>query len=398
MSYPWFPEESAVSGSPPLVLTLFGTRPEVVKLAPVLEALETLPGLRTLNIFTGQHADLARPFLSHFGVRVDGDLGVMQPGQGLTGLCAAVMRAVDEVVARTGPALVLVQGDTTSAMAGTLAGFHRGVPVGHVEAGLRSGDLRSPFPEEANRRVVSALATYHFAPTETNRAALLREGVPAARIHVTGNPVVDALLRTLEQSTPSPVARALLADTEGMRRVVLTTHRRESFGRTMRDNLAVLGEFVTAHPDVALIFPVHPNPEVEAAVAEILTAAPRVYRVPPLEYPDFVHLLANAWLIVSDSGGVQEEAPTLGKPLLVLREHTERGEALHAGVARLVGTDPARLAAMLEEVYGDDSWVEQLASIENPFGRGDAGRRIAHIVGEILGVRETAEAATEATP
>jgi UDP-N-acetylglucosamine 2-epimerase (non-hydrolysing) len=280
--------------------------------------------------------------------------------------------------------MILVQGDTTTAMAGALAAFHQRIPVAHVEAGLRSGNTRSPFPEEMNRRLITCLATYHFAATSRNRETLLSEGVAPENIFVTGNPVVDALYAILERSATVPAIEELLKATQGLKRIVLTTHRRESFGAAISANLRVLRSFVSRHDDVALIFPVHPNPAVVRPTMAALSGHPRIYLMQPLNYQDFIVLLSNAWLIISDSGGVQEEAPTLGKPLLILRENTERPEAVEAGVARLVGGTPERLASMLEEVYTDDVWSRQIQGVENPFGRGDSGKRIVQAIKEVM--------------
>jgi UDP-N-acetylglucosamine 2-epimerase (non-hydrolysing) len=366
------------------VMTVFGTRPEIIKLAPVIAELERHPvTFHTVNVASGQHEDLLRPFLRSFGIRLDHHLHVMVPGQTPNGLCSRVLAALDPVLVEEAPDLLLVQGDTTTAMAGALAAFHRRIPVGHVEAGLRSGDVLSPYPEEMNRRVITQLATHHFAATLQNRAALVAEGVRPDRIFVTGNPVVDVLKGMLARPPlESPVAQ-LLDRTAGQRRVVLTTHRRESFGDVMVENLRVLRRFVERHRDVELVFPVHPNPVVVAAAEAALSHHPRIHLIAPLGYEDFIRLLSQAWLIVSDSGGVQEEAPTLGKPLLVIRENTERPEALQAGVARLVGGRPERLADMLEEAWSPGSWAERAAEVDNPFGRGDAGARIAQAIARI---------------
>jgi UDP-N-acetylglucosamine 2-epimerase (non-hydrolysing) len=367
------------------IVTLFGTRPEVIKLAPVIQALERHPaGFETVNVASGQHTDLLYPFAEAFGVHLHHDLKVMEPGQNPSGVCARVLTALDPLLLEVKPDLVLVQGDTTTAMAGAMAAFHRKVPVGHVEAGLRSGNLLSPFPEEMNRTLVTRLATFHFAATPQNRQTLLREGVADDRIWVTGNPVVDALHQILAAGRASAALRDVVGRTNGYRRLVLTTHRRESFGEVMTENLRVLRRFVEEHADVALVFPVHPNPVVRATTEATLVGHPRIHLTEPLGYEDFVHLLSHAWLVASDSGGVQEEAPTLGKPLLILRENTERPESVHCGVARLVGGDPRRLRTMLEEAYAGASWVEKAASVENPFGRGDAGPRIAEIIAREL--------------
>jgi UDP-N-acetylglucosamine 2-epimerase (non-hydrolysing) len=367
------------------VLTLFGTRPEVIKLAPVLGELERRRDrFETLNVASSQHVELLHPFARHFGVRIDCDLEVMRQAQNPADVASRVLAALDPLIARERPDLVLVQGDTTTAMAGALAAFFRGVAVGHVEAGLRTGDPTSPFPEELNRTLITRLASYHFAATAHNVATLVAEGVPGDRIALTGNPVVDALRTTLEADAVAAEFREQIAGIAAARLVVLTTHRRESFGDVMTGNLKVLRRFVEQHEDVALAFPVHPNPNVAEPTQAVLGGVPRVHLLDPLAYAEFVHLLSRAWLIVSDSGGVQEEAPTLGKALLVLRETTERPEAVAAGVARLVGGSPERLEAMLTEIQADDAWIRRVREIENPYGRGDAGVRIADAIDSFL--------------
>ena len=367
------------------ILTLFGTRPEVIKLAPVIRALEARPECwRTLNVSSSQHTDLLYPFAKGLAVRIDRDLAVMRPGQAPNEVLARVLAGLDPLLADEQPDLLLVQGDTTTALAGALAAFHRGIPVGHVEAGLRTGDDTSPFPEEMNRRLITRMARYHFAATQANVETLRAEGVPDDRIVLTGNPVVDSLHEILAGHKPSARLKEALAPLEGLRLIALTTHRRESFGGVMEGHLRVLRRFIERHEGLALVFPVHPNPAVLAAAEAALSGAPRVLRLDPLEYPDFIHLLSRAWLIVSDSGGVQEEAPTLGKPLLVLRENTERPEVLQCGVGRLVGNAPARLEALLEEALVDTDWFERVRTTPNPFGAGDSGARIASAIARLL--------------
>jgi len=386
-----------VTTAPRTVLTIFGTRPEIIKLAPVIRELEARGGeLRTVNVASGQHTDLLAPFVRLFEVPITHDLGVMEANQTPSGVCSRVLAALDPLLVHEAPDLVLVQGDTTTALAGALAAFHRRIPVGHVEAGLRSGDALNPYPEEMNRRLITRLATYHFAATPRNGDTLLSEGVRASDIFVTGNPVVDALKTMREQASLSEVSRRALRETTGTKRIVLTTHRRESFGEVMIENLTVLRRFVDDHDEFTLLFPVHPNPAVTAQATLALSGHPRIHLLPPLDYGDFITVLSHAWLVVSDSGGVQEEAPTLGKPLLILRANTERPEAIECGVARLVGGRPERLAQMLHEISRDSSWVDSVHGIENPFGRGDSGRRIARIVGTLLGLPITPPALTDA--
>ncbi len=370
------------------VLTLFGTRPEVIKLAPVIQQLEADGArFRAINVASGQHTTLLYPLVDYFGLRIDHDLQVMEPGQTLNGLCARVLARLDPVLTREEPDAILVQGDTTTAFAGALAGFHRQIPVGHVEAGLRTGNAHSPFPEEMNRRLISRMATFHLAATTHNRANLLAEGVAAEQIAVTGNPVVDSLQAILRRPTASPAVETLLEATRGLKRLVLTAHRRENFGDIMAGNFQVLRDFVERHADVALLFPVHPNPAVRGPALRAFGACPRVHLLEPLGYLEFVRLLSEAWLIVSDSGGVQEEVPTLGKPLLVLRENTERPEAVEAGVARLTGGCPERLRVLLEEVYRGSGWSREVAGVQNPFGNGESGPLIVSFLARQLEAR-----------
>lgn len=358
------------------VLTVFGTRPEVVKLAPVLRQLDLYPNeIRSVVVSSGQHTDLLAPFVKLFGVKVDRDLATMRPGQPLNLLASRVLAEMDPVLEQEKPDLVLVQGDTTTAVAAAWAAFHRGIAVGHVEAGLRTDNPLSPFPEETNRRLITRIARLHFAATPRNRHALRAEGVPQEQVFLTGNPVVDALQYMGTVLPTSARVEKLLEQSRGYRRIALTTHRRESFGPTLIGNLRVLREFVENHADVALVFPVHPNPVVREA-ASVLAGHPRVLLTDPLDYADFIALLSASWLIVSDSGGIQEEAPTLGKPLIVLRATTERPEAVESGVARLAGT-PELLAEALAEMNANPS---SRRPIDNPFGKGDAGQRIVQAI------------------
>ena len=369
------------------VLCLFGTRPEIIKLAPVLRALDARGDrIATIHVASSQHEELLHPFARDFGVRIDHDLQVMEAGQPPAAVASRVLAALDPLIEREAPDLLLVQGDTTTAMAGALAAFLRGVCVGHVEAGLRTGDPTSPFPEEMNRRLIGRLASLHFAPTAHNAATLRAEGVAEDRIALTGNPVVDALAHTRSSGQPRPERLDGLDASAGSRLIVFTSHRREGFGATLEANLRVLRRFVERHADVALAAPVHPNPRVAEPMRAVLDGAPRTHLLEPLAYADFLELLARAWLIVSDSGGIQEEAPSLGKPVLVLRDKTERPEAIEAGVARLVGGSPECLDAMLEELARDDRWIRGVHEMENPFGRGDSGERIAAAIEGFLAV------------
>jgi UDP-N-acetylglucosamine 2-epimerase (non-hydrolysing) len=363
------------------VLVLFGTRPEVIKLAPVISQLKSAKSnFETIVVSSGQHADLILSFIELFKIKIDHDLRVMRRNQTLNAVFSRVLTAFDKILEIEKPDIVLVQGDTTTALAGAMAAFHRGIAVGHVEAGLRSGSAQSPFPEEMNRRLVSQLATFHFAATRFNRETLINEGISAHRIFVTGNPVVDALETIRKKPAKKSEIGRLLAETNNLKRILLTTHRRESFGAAMSENLRVLREFVEKNADTCLFFPVHPNPAVKQAVGQIFKNNDRIFLLEPLTYADFVQTMANAWLVVSDSGGVQEEAPSLGKPLLVLRENTERPEAIAANVAKLIGGSPQKLAELLEENYLDESWTNSVKQIENPFGDGHAAEKIVKIL------------------
>ena len=368
-----------------VALTLFGTRPEVIKLAPIIAALERRRGrVRSVVATTSQHQDLLAPLIEQFGLRVDHDLKVAHPGQSPSSVLTRCLDEVTRLIAADRPDVVIVQGDTTTALAGALAAFYARVPVAHVEAGLRTDNLGSPFPEEAHRVLIARVAKWHFAATRANVRTLQSEGVAAADIFRVGNPVVDAVDDILDSAEPSAEVQALLEKTRGQRRILLTTHRRENFGSVMEGHLATLRDFVARHRDVELIFPVHPNPAVRAAVAACLPAGPRIHIVDPMPYADFIHLASRVWLIASDSGGIQEEAPTLGKPLVVLRDTTERPESVECGVARLAGHDPARLAELLDAAYQDTEWVRRAGAVSNPFGDGRSGERIGSALVRLL--------------
>jgi UDP-N-acetylglucosamine 2-epimerase (non-hydrolysing) len=378
---------------PKSVLTLFGTRPEVIKLAPVIHRLEQqAASIRTINVSSGQHAELLYPFIKLFGINVHRDLKLMTVNQAPSKLCARICRELAEIVEEHSPDLILVQGDTTTALAGAYAGWVQGVPVGHIEAGLRSGNSMSPFPEELNRQLITRLATYHFAATAANREALIAEGIDERNIFLTGNPVVDAMQMVLRDGKPFD-NKELLAQINGRKCIVLTTHRRESFGKILEENLRVLVEFVEQHQDVVLVFPVHPNPNVTGPAQQICGGHPRVILTTPLLYGDFLALLSRSWLIVSDSGGIQEEVPSLCKPLLIIRENTERAECLATGTARLVGGAHGSLKTMLEEAYRNGSWADSVHQVENPFGDGKSAERIVECIVKLLDASGPAYAA-----
>lgn len=363
------------------VVCVIGTRPEAIKFAPVLRAFASRADqfiARTL--ITSQHTDLLEPFLGDKGIPVDAKAAIRRDTGGLNEFLSEAVRTIDDAYDRLRPDLVLVQGDTTSTLAGAMAAFNRGIRIGHVEAGLRSGDRRDPFPEEMNRRLVTRLADLHFTATGRNTGTLRAEGVDPASIIETGNTVVDELHHALATTRPSPATAALIGRLEGRKILAVTCHRRENHGARIGAMLGALRDFTLAHDDVVLVFPVHPNPAVGAACAEVFPDHERINLIAPLDYGDFVHLMRASWLIASDSGGVQEEAPSLGKGLLVLRETTERPEVIESGHARLCGTDAGHLRALLEECHAPGSWITRLEARENPFGRGDAARRIVAAV------------------
>jgi len=365
-------------------MTVLGTRPDAVKLAPVVHALRA-EGLPVLVTVTAQHRELLDQVLSFFEIEPTHDLDLMQPGQALPAFAGRALHELGALLERTRPDMVVVQGDTTTAMAGALAGHYANVLVAHVEAGLRSYDLRHPFPEEANRRIISALADLHFAPTEVGRRNLLREGVGPERVHVTGNTVIDALLYATERISPERLRPELHRARLARRRLVLVTlHRRESFGRPLEGICDALDALVRRHDDVELFFPVHPNPAVRKTVHERLGGRERVALVEPLAYLDFVAAMREAYFIVTDSGGVQEEAPSLGKPVLVLRDATERPEVVEIGAARLVGRRPEDVLAAAEELLTSPLAYQAMTGHKNPYGDGDAARRIAKRVREVL--------------
>jgi len=382
----------SISLSGPIrVAIVFGTRPEAIKLMPLLREFgRRAQAFRSSVIATSQHTDLLAPLLSTLRIGVDHHLPVQRSGQSLDQLLGKLLCALDPVLDAVKPDVIVVQGDTTSALAGALAGFHRRIEVVHVEAGLRSGDPDSPFPEEVNRRLITTLATRHMAATERNVQALLREGVSGERIVCAGNTVVDAAHLMLDECAPSADLSAVLEAAAGRRLLVLTTHRRENFGATMVGHLAALGKFVDENKDVVVVFPVHPNPAVKAAVAMAFREPDRVRFVPPMIYPDFLHLLNQAWLIVSDSGGIQEEAVTLSKPIIVLRDTTERPEVLESGFGQLAGRDPKTLSELLQRFHAQQALPSlRRPTMRNPFGDGHAARRIVDAMEQVFHVSET---------
>ena len=346
-------------------------------MAPVVAALKREPWAEVRVLATAQHRAMLDQVLELFGIRPDADLNIMQPDQRLAELTARLLTAVDAALAAQKPDAVLIQGDTTTVMTVALACFYRRIPVGHVEAGLRTGDLNNPFPEEANRIIAGRLARWHFAPTESARQNLQKEGVDDARITVTGNTVIDALLMTAA-TNPAP---SVELDTN-RRTVLITAHRRESFGAPFQHICRALAELAEANPEVQFLYPVHPNPNVKNAAHETLGSLPNFILCEPLDYGPFVAAMKQAHIILTDSGGVQEEAPALGKPVLVLRERTERPEAVTEGVVKLVGCDRERIVTETQRLLDDESAWQAMARGVSPYGDGHAAERIATVLRE----------------
>jgi UDP-N-acetylglucosamine 2-epimerase (non-hydrolysing) len=373
---------------PGKIMIIFGTRPEAIKMFPVVQAMRAEPSMDVKVCVTAQHREMLDQVLKIARIVPDVDLDVMTPKQSLDALLARLVTGLGETFDAEKTDRILVHGDTLTTMAATLAAYFRKIPVGHVEAGLRSGNIYHPWPEEVNRKVAGAVADLHFAPTETAAAALRAENVPAERIHVTGNTVIDALLATRARIDEEPSLAAgldpLLARFAGRRIIAMTSHRRENFG----DGMTAIAEAIAgiaARDDVAVIFPVHPNPHVRGAMEPILGGLSNVALIDPLDYPHFVRLLAASDLVLTDSGGVQEEAPSFGKPVLVMRETTERPEGIEAGTARLVGTDRNRIVAEIFSLLDDEDAYNTMARAHNPFGDGRAAERIAQIVAQTSG-------------
>ncbi|WP_258358843.1 non-hydrolyzing UDP-N-acetylglucosamine 2-epimerase [Moorella sulfitireducens (nom. illeg.)] len=363
---------------PPIkVLTVFGTRPEAIKMAPVVKELNRFPEEFDCRVaVTAQHREMLDQVLHLFRIQPAYDLDIMRPRQTLEEVTTRALNGLAGVLETSPPDVVLVHGDTTTTFVAALAAFYRQIPVGHVEAGLRTGDRYAPFPEEMNRRLAGALADIHFAPTATARDNLLREGVPAGHIYVTGNTVIDALKATVRPgySFTDPRLQELIA--QGWRLILVTAHRRENWGEPMRAIFSALGEVVKRYEDVVVVFPVHYNPRVRELAGEILGRRERIYLIDPLDYEPFVNLMARSYLVLTDSGGLQEEAPALGKPVLVLREVTERPEAVAAGTVRLVGTGYQEILDATGELLEDRQAYLRMAHAVNPYGDGQAARRI----------------------
>lgn len=362
-----------------------GTRPEAIKMAPVALAMRDREGIEPLLVLTAQHRQMCDDVLEVFSLEPAYDLDIMKPNQSLFEVTARLARRLEEVFAAEKPDIVLVQGDTTSTFMGSLCAYYLKIPVGHVEAGLRTFDKYSPFPEEVNRKLTTVISDLHFAPTDLARDVLLREGIPLDDIFVVGNPVIDALLyvagRDYEFSDPA----LRKVDFEGRRVIAITAHRRESWGEPFDNMMLALREIAAKYEDVLVVFPVHPNPNVRDSVKRNLASAERVLLVEPLDYMQFVKLLKSCYFIITDSGGIQEEAPSLGKPVLLMREVTERPEAVKAGAVKVVGTSTESIVSAAALLLSSDDEYRKMVVAENPYGDGRAAQKITDIVIERIG-------------
>ncbi|WP_329778772.1 non-hydrolyzing UDP-N-acetylglucosamine 2-epimerase [Allisonella histaminiformans] len=369
------------------VMAIFGTRPEAIKMAPVVRELLKHPEIETKVCLTAQHREMLDQVVDLFQLPVDYDLDIMKQGQSLYDITDRVLLGLKEVLEKEKPDLVLVHGDTTTTFSATLAAFYQQIDVGHVEAGLRTGNMYSPFPEEANRRLTSVLTALHFAPTETARQNLLKENQKDDHIFTVGNSVIDALLATVKKDYVFEDKE--LQDIEEHKRIILvTTHRRENLGEPMRNVYRALRRLVETVPDTEVVFPVHRNPLVRQAVKEVLDGVPGIHLVDPMEYEPFTNLMARSAIILTDSGGIQEEAPSLGKPVLVLRDTTERPEAVASGTVKLVGTDEDKVYNTAYKLLTDEEAYREMAESINPYGDGHTSERIVQAILYFYGISE----------
>ena len=368
------------------VLTVFGTRPEAIKMAPVVRALQAHPDTEVEIAVTGQHREILDQVLELFKIQPDVDLDIMRPRQTLYTITSNALNGMEKVLQDSKAEVTLVQGDTTTAFAAGLASFYAKIPVGHVEAGLRTEDIYEPFPEERNRRLLTTLSHFHFAPTEGSLKNCLDSGVPRERIYVTGNTVTDALIQ-IASDLPAGLPEGLVDLPAGSRYILVETHRRENLGEPMRQVCLALKELVAKHSDLHVVFSVHPNPAVRDVVFPELQGKERIHLLEPVDYPTLIRLIRECTLILTDSGGIQEEAPSLGKPVLVLRRQTERPEGVYAGVAELMGTDFNKIVARAGELWTDQAAYRSMSQVASPYGDGEAARRtVEALLYELRGV------------
>lgn len=369
-------------------MPIYGTRPEAIKMAPIVAALKASKHFDCFVTVTGQHREMLDQVNELFDIIPDHDLDILQPGQTLSDILTRTISGLDKLFSEVRPDVVVVQGDTTTSTAGAIAAFYRGIPVVHAEAGLRSHNLHSPFPEEANRKITTQIASLHLAPTSTSKQNLLNEGVQETDIAVTGNTVIDALLTTVGKKVPftDPVLEEV--DASGRKILLVTTHRRENQGDAMRGVGRALARIADAYPDMTIVLPAHKNPVVREAVLPAIVGRNNIVVTEPLAYGEFTRLIAMANIVLTDSGGVQEEAPSLGKPVLVMRENTERPEAVVAGTVKLIGTDEERIVSEVSRLHTDSAYFDAMALAVNPYGDGDAAVRTVAAISHMLGLSD----------
>jgi len=362
------------------VLTVFGTRPEAIKMAPIVKTMEQYEEIENVVCVTAQHRQMLDQVLDLFDIKPDYDLNIFKPGQTLTEITTRALKGLEDVIIETKPDLLLVQGDTTTVFAGALAAFYQKVKIGHVEAGLRSGNLYSPYPEEANRKLTGIMTDFHFAPTERNRQNLLREGYPDEKIFITGNTVIDALFHVIKEDYVFEEELLNNIDFKNKKVILMTAHRRENIGEPMENIFNAVLRAVEKYEEVEVVFPIHLNPKVRNIAYKVFDNNPRIHLIEPLDYEPFTNLMAKSHLVVTDSGGLQEEAPSLGKPVLVVREETERPEGIIAGTAKLVGTKEENIYRELELLLSDHNEYTKMANAVNPYGDGKASQNIINII------------------
>jgi UDP-N-acetylglucosamine 2-epimerase (non-hydrolysing) len=370
-------------------MAVFGTRPEAIKMAPLVKALANDQRFECIVCTTGQHKEMLDQVLSLFDISVDYDLGIMSPGQTLADIASRIISSLSPMLADIKPDMVLVHGDTATTLSAAMSAYFNKIPVGHVEAGLRTGNLYSPWPEEGNRKVTGALAEIHFAPTETSKKNLMMENVPESSIVVTGNTVIDALLETKKKLDLDHSLRKSMGDlfpylSEERKVILVTGHRRESFGGGFERICGALLKIAKKHSDVDIVYPVHLNPNVQGPVMRILANVPNIYLIDPLEYLPFVYVMDRSHIVLTDSGGIQEEAPSLGKPVLVMRETTERPEAVAAGTVRLVGTSPEKIVKEIDNLLEDHDLYKSMSYSHNPYGDGHASKIIINHLAQAI--------------
>lgn len=362
------------------VMTVFGTRPEGIKMAPIVKAMEDVEEIENIVCVTAQHREMLDQVLDIFKIKPDYDLDIFKPGQSLTEITTKALEGLEEIIIKTKPDLLLVQGDTTTVFAGALAAFYQKVKVGHVEAGLRSGNIYSPYPEEANRKLTGIVTNYHFAPTNESRENLLKEGYPEEKIFITGNTVIDALFHVVKENYIFKDELLNNIDFKNKRVILLTSHRRENIGSPMENIFNAVDEITKKYDDVEVVFPVHLNPKVRNIANKVFDGNNNVHLIEPLDYEPFTNLMAKAHIVVTDSGGLQEEAPSLGKPVLVVRKETERPEGISAGTARLVGTIKENIFNELDLLLSSENEYNNMANAVNPYGDGKSSERIVQII------------------